>query len=141
MGNEELVFYYLAKRGKLWGVVDAENREKIPFEWDALYLTCGANFLVGEKDVPCESGENETANSPTVQIKYTLFSKNFQQILGDLDREPFYCGRSEDEEKPYYMLQKGDVYGILDGDGELIVPIRFTREEMLERFPQFRGSF
>lgn len=131
--------FHLAKRGNKWGLLDDENQIKTAFEWDNLCLFGGDNFLLGEKDTPCAGDDNKTSCSPKIEIKYTLFGKELQQIADGLDCEPYVCrchdfsSIDEDDVYRYYVLKKGTSYGIVRSDGKMIAPIEMNEAEARTR--------
>lgn len=151
-------YFEVSKNGKK-GLIDKENKTIVNFQWDYLETSYGNQLIFCGRKETCDlyvGAEDKLLGAimkmkpePTCNYKekWGVYDGNFNLIVEpELDKRPIKpmiktSARSKNYTfyEEYFILKKGEKYGVLCKDGSLIANIEFSKEKAVEMVNSVSG--
>lgn len=139
--------FVVSKDGK-WGMIDHENKSKIPFEWTCVKPDIEYDLIFCAKKKTGEPYDRDRDGSLYgFAALWGVYDKDFNCIIpAELDEAPItpmFKGSSTASrygyERKYLVIRKGKKYGVLCKDGRLIANIEFSKKQVVEMVNNISG--
>lgn len=153
-------YFEVNKNGK-WGLIDNQNKTIIPLQWDNLETNYGHNLIFCGRKEACElhigSEDRLLASIFNIQpeptcnytLKWGVYDQDFNLIVQpQLDEKPIKPmiktsprSKSFTFYEKYFVLKKGDKFGVLCNDGRWIANIQLSKKQAAAMINKISGRW
>ncbi len=157
MTNEE---GFIVSRNKKWGMIDKHNEEVISMVWDEIEIGCSLIFCARKKPCKLYVSRQDWLRSVVncakpiatgdYKLKWAVYHASGTMLIeAILDEKPqFYKTQTplsgegklyREGPAGYFLIKKGNKYGVLAGDGRLVAEISFLKRQAAAVIKQLCG--